>query len=84
VVLNFLGTMDVRGVEGPAGDPVGRGAGNKWEGEEPLQDPGLLCRWVMRPGGTGLPLLYDVGRLVPVEEDAGSDVSEWERREREE
>jgi len=26
----------------------------------------------------------DVGRLVPVEEDAGSEVSEWELREREE
>jgi len=26
----------------------------------------------------------DVGRLVPAEEDAGSEVSEWERREREE
>jgi len=26
----------------------------------------------------------DVGRLVPAEEDAGSEVSEWERREQEE
>jgi hypothetical protein len=26
----------------------------------------------------------DMGRLVPFEEDAGSEVSEWERREREE
>ena len=32
------------------------------------------------PYGSGV---TDVGKLVPTEEDAGSDVSEWGRRERE-
>ena len=27
-------------------------------GEEPVQDPGLPCRWEMQPGGTRLPLRY--------------------------
>jgi len=45
-------------VEGPAGDPVGRGVERKLEGKEPFHNPGPPCRRVMQPGGTALPLYY--------------------------
>jgi len=63
---------------------VGGGAEGKREGEGPVQDPGPPCRWEMQPGGTDFLSTTDVGRLVSAEEDVGSEVSEWGRREQEE
>ena len=73
-------------MENAAKDPVGVGAEGKREVEEPVEDPGSTGRWEVWAGGAGFPFFTDVGKLVPTEEDAGSDVSEWElweRRERE-
>jgi len=55
---------------------VGRGAEGSWEGEEPVQDPGLPCRREVQPGGARLLSTTDVGRRVPAKEDAGNEVSE--------
>jgi len=74
----------VHRVEGLAGHPGGRLGERKREGEEPDLDPGPSRQREVQPGGTRLPLHLDVGRLVVAEEDAGSEVSERERREREE
>jgi len=52
--------------------------------EEPVEDPGPPGRWAVQPGGAGLPLCSDVGRRVPAEEDAESEASGWELRERRE
>jgi len=57
--------------------------------EEPVEDPGPTCRWEMRAGGAGLPHHNRCGEAgAPLEKsDIGSQVSEWElrdRREREE
>ena len=55
-----------------------------WEGKSRWRIWGLLAGG--RCGREELDFLSatDVGRLVPAEGDAGSEVSEWERREREE
>ena len=68
-------------MEGPVEDTAGGGAGEKREEELPVHNPGPPCRQEVQPG---LPLYYSCGRLVPTEEDAGSEVSEWGPREREE
>ena len=52
-------------VESPAEDPVGRGAGGKREGEEPVQRSGPLCRREVQPGGAGLPLQHGCGKAGP-------------------
>jgi hypothetical protein len=65
-------------MEGPAEDHVGRGAEGDQEEEAPVHNPRPPCRLEVWPGGTRLPSAADVGRLVPAEEDAGSEVSEWE------
>jgi len=39
-------------VEAPAEDPVGSGVEGDREGEEPVEDPGPLCRREVQPGGT--------------------------------
>ena len=63
-------------------DPAGRGAARKCEWGEQLQDPALPCRREAPPGGTRLPLHHGGGMLVPTEEVAGSEGSEWEHQER--
>jgi len=68
-------------VKGPAEDTVDGGAEGKWEEETPVYDPGPPCRQEVQPGGARFPLPIDVGRLVPAEEDAESEASEWELRE---
>ena len=73
----------VPGVESSAEDSVGGGVEGDGKGGKPVHDPRPPCRWEMQTGGTRLHL----GRLVPSEEDAGSEASErerWERWEREE
>jgi len=49
-----------------------------------VQVSGTPCRREVQPGGTRLPTHYGCGKAGPAEEDAGSEVLEWERREREE
>jgi len=70
----------VSGVEGPAEDPVGGGAEGDWEAEGTVEDlgpPGGEVRaWVL----DFLSTMY-VGRRVPTEEEAVSEVSEAELRE---
>jgi len=63
---------------------VGTGTGGNQEGERPVQDPGPPCQQEVQPGGTRLPVHHGCGQAVPAEEDAWSEVSEWEHREREE
>jgi len=48
-------------VEGPAEDPVGRGAEGEGR-EEPVQDPGPPRRREAQPGGTRLPFHYGCGK----------------------
>ena len=69
-------------MEAPAEDSVGGGAKGHRKGKGSVQDPGPL----RAAGGSGLPLATDVGKRVPgpAEEDAQSEASEWELREREE
>ena len=71
-------------MEGPEEYPVGRGAGGDRQVEEPLENPGSACRWAVQSGSSRFPFFYRVGRLVPVEEEVRSEVSEWELRERRE
>jgi len=52
--------------------------GGKWKVEEPVGDSGSPGRWAVQPGGNWILSATDVGRLVPAEEDAGSEASEWE------
>jgi len=49
--------------------------------EEPVQDPGPPCRREVQPGSARFPVRHEVGRVVPAEEDAASEVSAWELRE---
>ena len=59
-----------------------RGAGGKWEGKGPVRD--LLADGRCSQAALDFLSTTDAGRLVPAEEDAGSEVSEWERREQKE
>jgi len=70
-------------VESPAEDSVDRGVeGERVKSRFTVQ--GLLADRRCRRAVLDFLSTTDVGRLVPAEEDAGSDVSERERREREE
>ena len=72
-------------VEGPAEDPVGEALEESGGGRAgsrsgtSLPTGGAARRYVLDFLST-----TDVGRLFSAEEDAGSEVSEWERRERRE
>jgi len=69
------------GVEGPAENPVGGGAEGNWEGEGPVEDSSPPGRRKVGRAVLGLLPTTDVGRRVPAEEDAVSEVSEAELRE---
>ena len=71
-------------VEGSAEDPVGRGAGRKREGKSRFKIQDLLADERCSQVVLDILSTTDVGRLVLAEKDAGSEVSEWERRERRE
>jgi len=77
-------------MEGTARNSMGRGFEGEREEEEPVQDPGLPCRWEMQQGGTRLPLYYGCGEAGPTrgrrgERGVGTESRERrERREREE
>jgi len=79
-----LSLQGVPQVEDPAEDPVGRGLGEMWEGEEPVQVRGLLSDGRCSQAVLDFLSTTDVGRLAPTGEDAGSEVSEREIRERRE
>jgi len=70
-------------MEGPAEDRVGRGAEGDYVGGGSIgsRSWGPLADGRCSKAVLGFPSTTDVGRLVPAEEDAGSEVSEWERRE---
>jgi len=67
-------------VESPAEGPVGRDAEGE-RGETTAHDQGPPRRRKAQPGGIGFPLHHGCGEA---EEGAGWELSEWERREREE
>jgi hypothetical protein len=71
-------------MEGAAEDTVGGDAEEDGEEEEPVDGPGSASRWEMRAGGADFLSSPDVGKLVPPleEDDARSEVSEWELWER--
>jgi hypothetical protein len=73
-------------LEAAAVDPVGVGAKGEWEGEGSVQGPGPFRRHEVQPVSVGLPPTTDVGRrvLAPAENDAESEVSEWQLPERRE
>ena len=52
----------VSGLEGPAEDPVGRGAVRDWEVEGSVEDPRPPGRRKVRAGGDGLPLRHECGK----------------------
>jgi len=84
-VSNANGGPPPQGVprmEGPAEDCVGRGAEGDREEEGPIRD--LLADGRCSKAVLDFLSTTDVGRLVPAEEDVGSEVSEWERTERRE
>ena len=65
-------------------DAVGGGAEGNWEVEELVHDPGSPAGKRCSQAVLDFLSTTDVGRLVSAEEDMGSKVSEWKRREREE
>ena len=71
----------VPGMERPAEGLMGGGAEGDREVEEPVEDLRHPCQWEMQSGDTGLPPYRRCGRLVPSEDDVGSEASEWEPRE---
>ena len=67
-------------MEGPAEDPVGRGAEGKRKVEELVEDAGSPGRWAVMDFLSAA----DVEGLVPAGGGAGDGVVDWERRERRE
>jgi len=63
---------------------VGRDAGGKGRGKDRFKIRDLLADGRCSQAVLDFLSTTDVGRLAPAEEDAESEVSEWERRERRE